>query len=88
MASSIDIARKQYQVNEPEVKPGQIWITGEPTLRRIRILGRYVFTPELKIGEDGRNWIYQEMPGGKMRLEIGRLGILPELNLRYVFSLE
>ena len=73
--------RREMETNDPSIEVGAIWSgkdsEGKP-LRRIRILARY---PDRISDRDW--WIYENMPGGKLRLEIGQLGRIEEFNLRY-----
>ena len=78
-------ALQEYEKNDPPIEPNQIWIgtDGDKVLRRIRILALHL--DEI----DGRRaWIYQEQAAKMRNLDIGRLGICPEFNLRFVFHLE
>jgi len=68
--------------NDPPIEVGSIWSgknNEEEVLRRIRILAPYPFDD--KCSENW--WIYENMPGGKLKLEIGRIGRIQEFNLRY-----
>jgi hypothetical protein len=81
---SVTEALYAYQANDPPVEVDQRWeaftADGEVT-RRLRILALHP-DPD----NDGRRrWIYAEEPA-RMKVEVGRLGICPEINLRIVFS--
>lgn len=67
-----------------EVKPLQIWraATDDKVIRRVRILAK---DPR---PNKSNYWIYEELGGGVFRTEIGRLGVFPEFNLKYVCELE
>jgi hypothetical protein len=74
--------RREMEANDPPIEVGAVWsgkdAEGKP-LRRIRILAAY--PPDDKYSE--KYWIYENLPGGKLRLQIGLMGRIPEFNLRY-----
>lgn len=83
-SSKFDEAREAMRTNNPPVKPMQVWSAhaNGKIIRRIRIMAKH---PRYALEN---YWIYEELAGGILRTEIGRLGICPEFNLRYVFELE
>lgn len=84
---SIKEVDRRIRENDPPIEPNQIWeakVKGE-TIRRVRILAQH---PEpTPFAQSGRAWIYEEMAGGRIRSEIGRLGVFPEFNLRMICKL-
>lgn len=84
------ITREAYKNDDPAVEPEQFWVCYDlkgRVLRRIKILALYPKYGKQHTGTE-RIWIYEEYNSELFRLEIGRLGICPEFNLRYVFVLE
>lgn len=74
-----------------QIKVGQVWHVLDNDdktvcLRRIRILAPYPDNTGSNPHED--TWIYEELPGGRMRMTIGELRRTPEFNLKYVFEVE
>ncbi len=87
MNSQYDLVRRQCRNNTPPVEVNQTWQainsnTGE-VMRELRILAIH---PDLDAHTNGRKWIYEEQP--RRRLLERRIGVTPEFNLRYVFSLK
>jgi hypothetical protein len=91
VSSDINIrerVRREIEANDPPVEIGSTWycpdIMASVILRRIRILARY---PGVPLTEDS-DWIYEELPGGKLRMQSYHISRIPEFNLRYVFRPE
>lgn len=81
---------QQITDNDPPVEVGQVWegVNEGKIMRRIMILAPYPECGMIKPkGLDHKLWLYQELSGGTMKIEIGRLGICPEFNLRFIFQL-
>lgn len=85
---STSIQRAQAEMRDPTLLPitvGQIWValdTEDNVMRRLRIIAPYDYNTDEKM------WVYEEMPGGVLRTQIGRFSRLPEFNLRMVFRPE
>lgn len=78
----------ECMANEIPVVVGDEWVAfGEDgkVLRRLRILALHPDVDNYTIRSGGRMWIYQELPAA-LRTQSGRLGIIPEFNLRYVMQ--
>jgi hypothetical protein len=74
-----DEVRQQVSDNDPPVEVNQYWVALDNdgnVIRRIRILAPH---------PDG-GWIFKDE--SMIRLDLGRMSITPEFNLRYVFELE
>lgn len=88
---SIKAVDRQIKENDPPIRPNQIWEAraNRRVIRRIRILARH--PDPTPFAEKGRAWLFQEITGavfgGTMRVEIGRISVTPEFNLRYVLRL-
>jgi hypothetical protein len=83
-----DCAKKEMKHNSPPMQVGQVWVARDKNgeaIRRIRILGKY--PPKNKDEEKEQYWIYEDIPGGRMKLGY-HIGLTPELNLRIVFRPE
>lgn len=84
--------RQEITMNNPPIEIGQIWEsstteTGK-VLRRVMILASYPECGRVKpTGLDHKLWLYEEMAADRRHVEVGRLGICPEFNLRYIFRL-
>lgn len=64
-----------------KIEPLQVWDIGPGNpkpMRKIKILAKHP--------EKGATWIYEEMAGGVFNSEIGRVGLFPEYNLRYMYD--
>lgn len=83
----ISEAQKAYENNEPPVAPNQVWASyvNGTLYRKIRILAAH---PDPGKSDGKRQWIYCDLPGGKLRTSTFDLRICPEFNLRYIFTLE
>lgn len=76
-------ARRAHQENDPPVEVNQIWEcydSNGSVMRSLRILALH---PDLAI-DSNRQWIYWD---STRRLITDRMGICPEFNLRFVFTL-
>src|SRR5574339_398943 len=74
--------------NDPPIEVNQVWSATDQNgqiLRRLRILALH---PDPDTYSNSRNWIYCDIPGGRMRTELHSPRVCPEFNLRYVFTLE
>lgn len=90
MGINVAEAKKEMKHNTPTIAIGQVWVArllDKRAARRIRILGEYPSGGELNRESEYPLWIYEELKGG-FKLDIGRLGLCPELNLRLVFRPE
>lgn len=92
-ASLMSQIRREIGTDFPPIIPGQIWVTrlgreGQPPMRRIRIIAEYPFRDPFFKDEKDRLWLYENMPGGSLRLNMGEISRCPEFNLRYVFRPE
>lgn len=84
---SIRQTAREEKANDPSIEPNQIWEAKyeRKVIRRLRVLAQM---PEpTGYREKGRAWIMQELGGGTMNTEIGRIFVCPEFNLRYIFRL-
>jgi len=80
-------ALKEMQEHNPPIVVGRTWVAmleDNVVGRRIRILGLY----PPREGREEKLWIYEEMPGGKLKTDTYRIGLCPEVNLRIVFKPE
>jgi hypothetical protein len=75
--------RKEIEANDPPIEIGSVWYCPDNMasviLRRIRILARYLGSSD---------WIYEELPGGKFKMQSYHISRIPEFSLRYVFRPE
>lgn len=86
--------REDYKNNDPPVEPGQFWVaymTNGDIGRKIRILAPYPDFGKINNlpGADlrRRSWLFEEHSGKMLHMDLGRIGVCPEFNLRYVFKL-
>jgi hypothetical protein len=80
---------KEVSENDPPIEVGQIWSGKDEdgvVLRRVRILAMY--PPPKEWQEESNWWIYEDLPGVKLRIQAYRIGRIPEFNLRYVMRPE
>lgn len=78
--------RKEMELNDPPIEPGQFWIChnskGE-VFRKLKIIAEY----PRELGME-RFWIVEEHAAKLRNGRLGELSKCPEFNLRYVFRPE
>lgn len=86
MALTDEETRKAIKNNDPPIEINQIWTISDSkgTLRGLRILGLFPSVGDERTDE----WIYCDLPSRVYKFGSGRISLVPEYNLRRLFTLE